>query len=220
MIKLTEEKAMEVAELLQRGCTIEELVNTCRPRKEKYLPDEVVHKICQMIDNKIPIRIIHKETGVAIYRIKGIKYGMNYTKISSQYSFDKTDYTLSKDDVEEICQMIENGDSNKVIADKFGISIPYVSNIRHGRRHADISYKYNLVPDKYIIDEKIIRKIYDLLLNNYKYKDIVAELGVSTTVIYNVRYPVSEKYIDAVSKYKEELKNQGLPYELEKVYNK
>lgn len=113
-----------------------------------YLPDEIVHKICRLIEAKYEVKEISNILGVNRTKVASIKQGASHTNISSLYNFQKKkQYAVNKitdEQVVEICKLLQaKQNTNQEIADKFGISSSVVRDIKLRYRFKHISKDFN-----------------------------------------------------------------------------
>ena len=170
--------------------------------KNSKLPDEMVHKICQMLVDGKGITDICKTLNVGRHIVNDIKSKRNYTKISDLYDFErpKENRILNQKEVRKICEKLQNGENISDISREMGISTATITNIKHRKIHQYISLEYNFDKSnsKYINDDKLIT-ICSLIekgnSNTEIYEDVGKRLGVSLAVISNIRNHKSGNHI-------------------------
>ena len=157
------------------------------------LPAEKVHEICKMLIKKYKMQDIADAVGTTTNVVSNVRRGMSYQEISSKYVLTTRNYgTLTDDMVECICEMLQEGYSDRVIVDKLkknGIKITagQISGIRHKRMYKRVTSKYDLPLSSYYITDEQVKEICELLEKGYSNNSISKKVGVSHTTIDKVR---------------------------------
>ena len=113
----------------------------------KKIPDEIVHKVCKMLEDGKRNATISRQLGLDFEAVSNIRRGITYKYISSNYNIKKNSKRRSKvteEDVHKMCKLLEEGHSNCDIATWCNVSRAQVSAVRNGYIHSDISKNYNI----------------------------------------------------------------------------
>ena len=109
-----------------------------------FKSDEVVHSICQAIQNGEGVASISRRTGYPYHSINAIKLRRNWTHISKFYTFPVIrDRNVTDDSVvHRICQLILMKRSDSEISSLTGIKKTLIHMIRTGKNFSRISSLY------------------------------------------------------------------------------
>lgn len=157
---------------------------------------------------------IAKKYGTSDAIISAIKCGRVYKKELSElgYTPPKSKNNLTKKQVHEICKMMEEGESNVVIADHYKVTPQCICDIRHKRIHKNISdqYHYDINYNTAIEGENHpraiftndeVRKICELLfIRGMSVNDVADIMGAKPNTIYGIYR--GRTYSNIVSDYK------------------
>lgn len=152
------------AENLRRAVNNGLLDNNGEKSAKSILTEQVVRKICELLESNVPTKVIVSiigDVGVLDLRreIDGIRSHKCWTSISKDYDIDrdKNDRNSFSDiQVHHICKLLEDGYGYKDILISLGYDIDsmssielekycnIISNIRIGRYYKDISKNYNV----------------------------------------------------------------------------
>ena len=112
--------------------------------------DEQIHHVCKLLsDNKLCMKDIEKETGVAYYVIQLIRYKKCYREIiTSQYDFSNynvfNDYKYTDEQIHHVCKLLEMKKfTDNEISNLTSVSYSMVKSIRLKKRRIEISKDYN-----------------------------------------------------------------------------
>lgn len=110
------------------------------------LTDEQVHEICRRLEEGERNYTIARDFGVDETTIVNIRKGKNWTHISKQYNMPYTSRNLSVEDVEWICEMLQEGLSYKEILslrENPKITLSVLKGIKGRSNYKNISAPYN-----------------------------------------------------------------------------
>ena len=143
----------------------------------KTLENEVVHRICQLLEDGMPNTEISKICDVNTDAITNIRCGKSYKQISEKYDITRNHVSDKIDDdvVNKICMLLENGQKNIDVSIACDVSPEVVSGIRCGLIHQDISKKYNIEKTynmKRKISDETLHEVCRLIDEGYKNVDI------------------------------------------------
>lgn len=112
------------------------------------LTNKQIEKSCKMMEkNKLPLKEIAKKLNMPVDTLYSIRTKGMWKNISKKYNFPKV--PISNEVYKEhllikICKELEKGKlSNKEISKKYNVGISTVNDIKHRRRHKDISKNYS-----------------------------------------------------------------------------
>lgn len=119
----------------------------------KYM-DSQIHKVCELLlTGKNTNRDISKITGVDEYSISKIKCRKDWTHISSQYNIplprsvrigsDSASSKYSDQQIHQVCQKIESGESLTHISRETGVGYDLIWRIKAKKNWVHISSNYN-----------------------------------------------------------------------------
>lgn len=154
------------------------------------ITEKQAHDICQCLEKKMSYKEIYDFMSIDVEYEKftnilyNILHKISWKMISDQYNIDqpkrKTN-NYSKDTIHHICKYIEEGKTNREIADLLNITekqerrslLEVIYRIRHFEAHVEISSKYNIStsdkrPIKLVTEEEvhfICKKILEGLKN-------------------------------------------------------
>ena len=110
------------------------------------IPDEVVHQICQDLENGIGCTEISRKYGVSHDAVFQIKRGVNWRHISQQYNVvppQKYHTRLTETQVIEICQLLNSMCFTfEKIAEMYNTSVYAIKAIVTGQNWSHITSKY------------------------------------------------------------------------------
>ena len=157
----------------------------------KYLTNEDAHEVCRLIEEGYRYKEIAEKFNVNYKVITDIKCGRTYNYISKNYNITKIRYKtekISDETVHEICKLLEDGYTNKEIADKIKVDPSTISKIRCGKIYTYISkhYKIGKSCNERLSDETIHR-VCKLLEEGYRNVDISADFDIDNEVISQIR---------------------------------
>ena len=127
---------------------------------ESVYSEQQIRKVCEMLEdiNNTPA-MISKATGVSDDMIFRIREKTTWTHISCEYNIPKinfnTEYNSQRniytvDQIKEVCNMLENiKNSMSYISSVTGVNTSTISDIASGRRHQEISNKYNIPSSRF-----------------------------------------------------------------------
>lgn len=97
--------------------------------------------------------------------------------------------TQSEETIHNMCKLMEDGWSNGDIADTFGVTRPYVSNVRKGHTFEYISREYDTKIRRIErCDLKLITRACELLQDkSLKVRDIAEATGLSEANVYMIK---------------------------------
>ena len=176
------------------------------------LSDEIVHKICKLLEEGYSNKEILEKYEVNKDTISLIRCGKTYTHISKNYNISKRhNDRLSEETVHKICTLMEDGYSNKEISEKCRVNRNNITQIRCGKSHTDISKNYN-ISKRYNdrLSEETVHKICKSLEEGYSITEISEKYKVERHNISQIRcgnihtdisknYNISKLYKDFLS---------------------
>lgn len=104
-------------------------------RIDRKLSDEVVHKVCKMLEEGFRNVDIAKMLGIDRYFVKNIKSGTQYKDIVSQYNFCSvvtTHRKVSTSKLRKVCELIKYGANDNEICETVKISQEVLARIKGG----------------------------------------------------------------------------------------
>ena len=118
----------------------------------KYSDDQI-ENLCKIIDEeKYGLREISDMTDIDYQTVRNVYYGTCRKNISSKYNFMKYGvhpiYIKKRNDAIRSCELLDVGYNTKEIAEKLGISRPFVRKICSGETWRDISKDYDFMKKK------------------------------------------------------------------------
>ena len=178
------------------GCNYN--LGTINSRSSKTNESQV-HQICKMIEDGYAVKDICKTLNVQRYIVNDIKFGRNYTHISCNYKFPKTEsLNISEEQAHEICRKLQQGVPNADIAKDLGISIAIVQRIKRGDSFKEISSQYSFPKESrstYVTDD-VARKVCELLEKGYTpYTISKMNIGATCGVALGIKRRLSFKHI-------------------------
>ena len=219
-IRLTEEQVHEICKLMKEGYTNAELasmynlstkaVSNIRCGKthgdivKKYelenkyakkLTDEQVHEICKLLEEGKRNDEIAKELNISHAVVSAIRCGRSHTNISNKYNIKRI--TLTEHEIHKICKLLEEGYSNKQIAEMFNITRSHVSNIRNGNFHNEITKKYKIHILK--VTEQMAHEICKLLEEGKSNSEIGRMYNLDPGSVSSIR--CGKTYVEISKKY-------------------
>lgn len=119
-------------------------IDTGLIKDKSMLTEDVVHKICNMLQDGYIVKDIARQLHLNKATIFGVRSGFNWEDISSQYVFDKRDKYIKLDEnkVESICKDISLGLNLKQISDKYDAKYSTIGSIKQKITWKHISDKY------------------------------------------------------------------------------
>lgn len=132
------------------------LTGTGKKSSDHKLTDEMVHTICKLLqDTDMKYKDIVEYVGepCTVGMVKNLLYNKGWPDISNLYDFSKRQAEikkqrrnkLTKKKVKKICKLLATHNyTSRQIADKLGVTISQVDNIRYGSTWKSISSKYNI----------------------------------------------------------------------------
>lgn len=130
----------EVSNLERSNISTDVIRNT----ESEEIPDEVIHKICSLLELEHYPSRISESTGVDKATIKDIALGKFRIEISEMYNIPEVIKKISDERAEEICKLLVKKLSDKEIAEICNVSKNVVSEIAKGRTHKKVSAKFDL----------------------------------------------------------------------------
>lgn len=112
---------------------------------DRSLPDEVAHKVCQLIEDSWRNKDIAETLGISQQIVANIRFGSDYQEISCQYNFKDTlpsRRKISTDKLEKVCELLEQGKNLSEIAKICDVSSATVSKVRSRKSGIYISKNY------------------------------------------------------------------------------
>jgi hypothetical protein len=112
---------------------------------QRMLTEDVVHKICSLIQDSFRNKDIAEILNVPLGRIAEIRNRSCYPDISSEYDFDNilpSRRRISDEKLIGICEMLSNGSTYKQIKEKLGCSSATISRVRKRTHGTYISENY------------------------------------------------------------------------------
>ncbi len=107
-----------------------------------------IKKVCELLENNIPVKEISKITGVSKRNIRHVLNKEVWTHISCNYNFDLYNFGKPKDYIDRVihvCKLLEdNTYTLKEISNITNISYAMVKNILNKKAYLYISCKYNI----------------------------------------------------------------------------
>ena len=115
--------------------------------------DKQIENLCELIDQeKYGLRELSVITNIDYQTIRNVYYGTCRKSISSKYNFMKYGvhpiYIKKRDDAIHSCELLDQGFNTKEVAEKLGISRPFVRKICSGESWRDISKDYDFMKKK------------------------------------------------------------------------
>lgn len=109
--------------------------------------DDLIHKVCKMIQENHRTCDIVKELGVPSHLVCNVRKGFQYKEVSSQYDFTRI-YPVQKrigyDRIEHVCELLEAGQyTGAEISRMTGVSQGSISRIKNRLDYTIVSDKYN-----------------------------------------------------------------------------
>lgn len=154
------------------------------------IKEQIVHKICQMMQDGYSNAEISNLYGIDVERISSIRRGVTYKYVSKYYNIGTSKrVTIDIQLVHRICKLLEDGYRNIDIAIDCGVSPTTVSFIRNGRCYNDISKNYNIrrIYRYRHTSSETIDKICSLLKQGRSMRSISKEYNVSLYLVRSVR---------------------------------
>ena len=161
------------------------------------IDSKTVHKICKMLEDKVPQRDIAVACNTSTTVVSDINVGRTYRCISSKYNINKNNVVIIDDELaHKICKMLEDGYRNCDISIDCNVTEYNVSNIRNGNTHYEISKQYKIAryrrPRK--LDDDTIHAVCKMLQDGHTRRETAKKFKISATTIQRIVY--SETYAD------------------------
>lgn len=109
------------------------------------LTEEIVHKICKMLENRCTIKEIKNtlKLNVTDATISSINLGKTWKSVSSQYNLQRKKVRYSEEMIHNICKDLQDGKLTPArIGRKYKVSSSLISYIKQGRIYKDIAKDY------------------------------------------------------------------------------
>lgn len=167
----------------------------------KPLFEKDVIKICEMRQSGKSAKEISEELDILLKTVEGITNGYNWKDISSRYKFPERTITkrsiLNEENVRNICELRQKGDSVKDISLKLNIHPSTIEGVVNGYRWKYISVEYNFPvknPGKRLSIDTV-KHICTLISKDYTLREISNMLEIPYATIGSIRQKVSHKAI-------------------------
>ena len=152
---------------IKRGRTYKHISKNYDMGKIRYrtgkISDETVHEVCKLIEIGLTNKEISDKLNISSITVSDIRGGRTYKYIAKDYNITKPNSRaekMSDEDAHKACKLLEEGYSNKEIADKLNIDAMIICDIRRNHSYKSISKNYNISRlGAALLDEEIIRKI-------------------------------------------------------------
>lgn len=120
-------------------------------RKPLALTESQVREICEMLQTgKYRISDIADKYNVSRPAIGAIYHRECWTHISKDYEFKIPPRKFSKEQVREICEVMQTEQYyDKEIAEMFGTTSYFIYSLRNGKIHTDVTKDYDMTKRKY-----------------------------------------------------------------------
>ena len=168
--------------------------------RNKKLEETTVHEVCRLLESGKTNTEIYEITGVSKDAVSNIRNGKTFTYITKDYNLKSS--FIDPDTVHMMCQMMEDGKTNKEIAEKTNVQRCAISALRCGRMYSEISKNYNIdkLLNREYIDTEVIEKACQMMQDGYKNKDIVIACDMNKQTVSDLRngrthIDISKKYI-------------------------
>jgi len=127
--------------------TIDAGLRTKFKNEYRMYSDELIHKVCKMIQENHRTCDIVKELAVPTHLVCNVRKGFQYKEVSSQYDFTKI-YPVQKRigyaRIEHVCELLEEGSyTGAEISRMTGVSQGSISRIKNKLDYTIVSDKYN-----------------------------------------------------------------------------
>ena len=180
---------------IKRGRTYKHISKNYDMTKIKYktgrISDETVHEVCKLIEIGLTNKEISDKLNISSITVSDIRGGRTYKYIANDYNLTKLfsrAEKMSDEDAQKVCKLLEEGYSNKEIADKLNINVMIICDIRRNHSYKTISKNYNISRlGAELLDEEVIHKICKLLEDGYRNHDISIDLNIDACAISEIR---------------------------------
>ena len=158
------------------------------------IPDESIHKLCELISKGIPISDISAYTGISKYELMDIRDRKLYADISMDYNFDKAldinsfRRSLSNSTVHEICRRIQKGYSLTEISNDMNVDLATISNIKNRKVYKHIAALYNFSNCcETKLEDELVHSICKDIENGMRNVDIANKYNISRITVGHIR---------------------------------
>lgn len=164
--QITKEEAEKICELLQEGKTAKEVAKLCDCKESlaahilagvswkeisknykfpnKQLTEDLVRYICEELQKGRKSKDIADELHIKKFAVNKIKWGDTWTEISKDYNFNVSKFKCTDEVVKKICEdLASKSYTNQQVADRNGVSITFVKDIKYRRARTEISKDYD-----------------------------------------------------------------------------
>lgn len=154
---------------------------------QKKLQKDDVIKICKLLNEQVPISVIKDMFGVDKSSIEKIRDGRNWKTVSQSLIIPENilkNSRLNEEEVTEICKLIIKKIPNKEIADKYGVSVSLVVQIKKMKIWKSITVpllKESSIESKKCLTKKEVEEICRLLNKQVSLKEISKKYDVHPT---------------------------------------
>lgn len=179
-------------------------------RKNTALDESVVRNICNDIQSGLSNNVISSKYNISAGTIGRIRRRETYTDISKDYNFLNADEAarlannndrLSDALVINICNLLMNRETPTNVANKLGVKLSTVNNIKNHTGYTHISKNYDFPMLENRLSEDTIRNICkDIFIYRMRNIDIISKYRVSADTVKRIKSgkmhkDISKEYI-------------------------
>ena len=161
----------------------------------RRMEDKLVHKICRMIEDGYRVGRISELLGIDKARVRDIKAGRTYKRISCNYVM--TNEPITKATMYKVCSLLACGCDDEFISSKIHISKELITRIRRGESCKEISENFNISQKP--LEDSLVHQICIMMEKDYSDYEISEKLHVDCFIIRMIRRKVA--YTDIRSQY-------------------
>ncbi len=165
---------------------------------KKCIEDEdIIINICQLMQEGKRNNEISKITGYPDFKISQIRNKKIHKDISKNYNISFKTKRSNEKEIRQICQLIQDGMTNKEISKITGESCAVLTSIRTGLIYRDISKDYDLSTKPKLVQDnrKLAKDICILIEQGERNIDISIQLNCSPQLVSQIRNGIVYKYI-------------------------
>ena len=164
--QIVPERVVKICELLQEGKTAKEAAKLCDCKEStvthilagvswkhisknykfpnKQLTEDLVRYICEELQKGRKSKDIADELHITKFTVNKIKWGDTWKEISKDYNFNVSKFKCSDEVVRRICEDLSTKKfTRQQIADRNGVSLSFVKDIKCRKARTDISKDYD-----------------------------------------------------------------------------
>jgi len=161
---------------------------SCERSSSTDKTNEEIHEICKDIQDGMKNSEICEKYDVPKQFVSKIKNRLTWKEVSKNYKWKKEapNVLLTEEIVHEICKMLEEKVTEKVISNRFNISRGAVNGIKRGENWEEISKQYTFIKTEPKVTETQVHEICQMILEHIQLKEISEILNISKYIVQDI----------------------------------